>query len=414
MSEHRFVCPCGQHLSCNDSLLGQEIACPTCGTMLQLGEKPATPLLNTGFTESLQHASEQRQNLQKQSEDEKTESVRILRHQAEFKLEKARQTGDMSAVECQKAILAALKNGSPPPEDNTESEPTPSDNILLCQCYYCKYKYDANALRLTLGNKIKCPNCNQEIFCQEYVKTLTDYFNDNGITTSYAYKEKIFIDDNSKQLILYFNKMHFKESHYFFLIPYECIIGWDINQDASESVTKTNGNIEGKRKAAIVGTVLAGPVGTMVGMAGQKKVNLTSTSVVKCKYHLNIILNDIEHSNFSITDLSLTDVEAITARLNVIKYYNEKNQRQNQKIKRIEMSQKTRDYFKEDILNRIKQQEKKDAFPIFRISIITVLIPIILGFLLRSLWTIIWIAIAIPITIAATSSLLTIKGEKNE
>lgn len=124
MSEHRFVCPCGQHLSCDDSLLGKEIACPTCGTMLQLGEKPATPLLNTGFTESLQHASEQRQYLQKQSEDEKTESVRILRHQAEFKLEKARQTGDMSAVERQKAILAALKNGSPPPEDNTESEPT--------------------------------------------------------------------------------------------------------------------------------------------------------------------------------------------------------------------------------------------------------------------------------------------------
>lgn len=124
MSEHRFVCPCGQHLSCDDSLLGQKIACPTCGTMLQLGEKPATPLLNTGFTESLQHASEQRQYLQKQSEDEKTESVRILRHQAEFKLEKARQTGDMSAVERQKAILAALKNGSPPPEDNTESEPT--------------------------------------------------------------------------------------------------------------------------------------------------------------------------------------------------------------------------------------------------------------------------------------------------
>lgn len=124
MSEHRFVCPCGQPLSCDDSLLGKEIACPTCGTMLQLGEKPATPLLNTGFTESLQHASEQRQNLQKQSEDEKTESVRNLRHQAEFKLEKARQTGNMSAVERQKEILAALKNGSPPPEDNTESEPT--------------------------------------------------------------------------------------------------------------------------------------------------------------------------------------------------------------------------------------------------------------------------------------------------
>ena len=116
MSEHRFVCPCGQPLTCDDSLLGKEIACPTCGTMLQLGEKPATPLLNTGFTESLQHASEQRQNQQKQAEDEKTESVRILRHQAEFKLEKARQTGDMSAVKRQKAILAALKNGSPPPE----------------------------------------------------------------------------------------------------------------------------------------------------------------------------------------------------------------------------------------------------------------------------------------------------------
>lgn len=404
MSEHRFVCPCGQPLTCDDSLLGQEIACPTCGTMLQLGEKPAPPSLHTRFAESLQHASEQRQNLQKQSEDEKTESVRILRHQAEFKLEKARQTGDMSAVERQKALIADLKNDI--------SMTAEDDERKLCQCYFCQHKYHAT-LR-SLGNKIKCPNCNQEIFCQEYVKTLTDYFNDNGITTSYAYKEKIFIDDNSKQLILYFNKMHFKESHYFFLIPYECILGWDINQDASESITKTNGNIEGKRKAAIVGTVLAGPVGTMVGMAGQKKVNLTSTSVVKCKYHLNIILNDIEHSNFSITDLSLTDVEAITARLNVIKYYNEKNQRQNQKIKRIEMSQKTRDYFKEDILNRIKQQEKKDAFPIFRISIITVLIPIILGFLLRSLWTIIWIAIAIPITIAATSSLLTIRGEKNE
>lgn len=39
MSEHRFVCPCGQSLTCNDSLLGKEIACPTCGTMLQLGEK---------------------------------------------------------------------------------------------------------------------------------------------------------------------------------------------------------------------------------------------------------------------------------------------------------------------------------------------------------------------------------------
>ena len=124
MSEHRFVCPCGQPLTCDDSLLGQEIACPTCGTMLQLGEKPAPSSLHTGFTESLQHASEQRQNLQKQSEDEKTESVRILPHQAEFNLEKARQTGNMSAVERQKEILAALKNGTPPPEDNTESEPT--------------------------------------------------------------------------------------------------------------------------------------------------------------------------------------------------------------------------------------------------------------------------------------------------
>lgn len=124
MSEHRFVCPCGQPLTCDDSLLGKEIACPTCGTMLQLGEKPATPSLHTGFTESLQHASEQRQNLQKQSEDEKTESVRILPQQAEFNLEKARQTGNMSAVERQKEILAALKNGSPPSEDNTESEPT--------------------------------------------------------------------------------------------------------------------------------------------------------------------------------------------------------------------------------------------------------------------------------------------------
>ena len=39
MSEHRFVCPCGQPLSCDDSLLGKEIACPTCGTMLVMGTK---------------------------------------------------------------------------------------------------------------------------------------------------------------------------------------------------------------------------------------------------------------------------------------------------------------------------------------------------------------------------------------
>ena len=124
MSEHRFVCPCGQHLSCDDSMIGKKIACPTCGAMLQLGEKPATP---RSIPDSLKVCSTQAnrdKTCKNNRKMKKTESVRILRHQAEFKLEKARQTGDMSAVERQKAILAALKNGSPPPEDNTESEPT--------------------------------------------------------------------------------------------------------------------------------------------------------------------------------------------------------------------------------------------------------------------------------------------------
>lgn len=124
MSEHRFVCPCGQHLSCDDSMIGKKIACPTCGAMLQLGEKPAHPRFIPDSLKVCSTQANRDKTCKNNRKMKKTESVRILRHQAEFKLEKARQTGDMSAVERQKAILAALKNGSPPPEDNTESKPT--------------------------------------------------------------------------------------------------------------------------------------------------------------------------------------------------------------------------------------------------------------------------------------------------
>lgn len=262
---------------------------------------------------------------------------------------------------------------------------------LWCQCYICEHKYDAKLQGFTLGTKIKCPNCKETIFCQEYEKTYDDYLRDVGFSTSYAYSTKLFIDDNSKQLVRFFVR-----SRYFFLIPYECVLGWDITQEQSETSTKISGDIEGKRKAAVVGTVLAGPVGTMVGMAGRKNVNLTSERNIKYKYHLNIILNDMKHSNISLTDLPLADVEAITARLNIIKHYNESCQGQNRKIKRIEMSQnKPKDYYLEDLRLQGISRATADSGGIaeWAICIITFLIPIFLGIILKSKWTYVWVAI---------------------
>lgn len=295
MSEHRFVCPCGQPLTCNDSLLGQEIACPTCGTMLQLGEKPAPPSLHTGFTESLQHASEQRQNLQKQTDDEK---------------------------------------------------------MKLCQCYICKHKYYAT-LR-SLGKKIKCPKCQALIFCQGYKKVQNDYLNEHNfqISASLA-SEDLYIDDQNKTIAKFF-----QESLKYLIIPYEAVINWDVTQEQCSSAINLYGDIEGKRKAAIVGTVLAGPVGTMVGMAGKKEVNFKANQNIRYKYHLVINLNDMNNSCLSLKNLTFDKLEKIISYLNLIKYYNEKNQNQNRKITQHRMDETPFDFYRHE--KRKENAKKKD------------------------------------------------------
>lgn len=63
MSEHRFVCPCGQHLSCDDSMIGKKIACPTCGTRLLLSA-PKSSVAQTINDESLVRANRKRQQYQ--------------------------------------------------------------------------------------------------------------------------------------------------------------------------------------------------------------------------------------------------------------------------------------------------------------------------------------------------------------
>lgn len=359
MSEHRFVCPCGQSLTCNDSLLGKEIACPTCGTMLQLGEKPATPSLHTGFTESLQHASEQRQNQQKQAEDEKTESVKfcytpkIPPNQAEL---------NISAVKRQEAIITDLKNDISMTAENDETK--------LCQCYFCKHKYYAT-LR-SLGKKIKCPKCQALIFCQGYKKVQNDYLNEHNfqISASLA-SEDLYIDDQNKTIAKFF-----QASLKYLIIPYEAVINWDVTQEQCSSAINLNGDIEGKRKAAIVGTVLAGPVGTMVGMAGKKEVNLKANQNICYKYHLVINLNDVNNSCLSLKNLTFDKLEKIISYLNLIKYYNEKNQNQNRKITEYRMDKTPFEFYRPKKLMINAKEESTGYGCLLTILIISLLIII--------------------------------------
>lgn len=286
----------------------------------------------------------------------KTESVRILRHQAEFKLEKARQTGNMSAVERQKEIIADLKNDI--------SMTAEDDETKLCQCYFCQHKYHAT-LR-SIGKKIKCPKCQALIFCQGYKKVQNDYLNEHNFQISVSLaSEDLYIDDQNKTIAKFF-----QESLKYLIIPYEAVINWDVTQEQCSSAINLYGDIEGKRKAAIVGTVLAGPVGTMVGMAGKKEVNFKATQNIRYKYHLVINLNDMNNSCLSLKNLTFDKLEKIISYLNLIKYYNEKNQNQNRKITQHRMDKTPFDFYRQEQL----KEDAKEKNILLTILIITFVI----------------------------------------
>lgn len=269
MSDFRFECSCGQHLIYDESLCGKLISCPSCNSPIYLPENNAA---NDDKTTNLSSCSDESQNIEQLKEDSTT------------------------------------------PVQSSQSQ---DKEQLLCKCYLCNHKYDAREIASEYGVKIFCPKCHKEIYCQGYEKSPEDYLEEYGFTINYSYKDKLYIDDVTKRVGRFF-----MISKYFMIIPYESIISWDITQEQYGTTTRFTGNLEGKRTASVVGTLLAGPSGAIIGSAGEKNINITATNDLRYKYHINVFLNDMEHSSFAFKDLYLEKMEEITSKLNLIKHYN--------------------------------------------------------------------------------------------
>ena len=246
------------------------------------------------------------------------------------------------------------------------------------QCYECMHQYDPQKIGVSPGQQITCPQCNKTIFCQEMQKNPQEYLAEINFTTHYTFttfNRKILIDDDSKNLVSIY-------SDYLLIIPYEKVINWDIIQEQEAVKTQTVGNLEGKRTATVTGAILGGPVGAMVGAAGQRDINLVSNTNLKYRYHLNIILNDIEHPSIKIADMSRSSIEDITARLHVIKNYNLHNISRGRSIIKITF-EKPRNYFKEYQKAMMKDKYKNvddDLKSCLAVILITIILSIIILF----------------------------------
>ena len=196
---------------------------------------------------------------------------------------------------------------------------------IQCQCYYCKYEFVAK--KALLGKKIKCSKCQQIIICQGKIQTKDKLLKELGFIKSYVFRNELYIDNQNRQIA-----MHQKSSGTLLLIPYEFVINWDVTQEQTSSTTTLKGNLEGKGSETMLGGLLAGQTGSNIGMAGKRKVNLTSQSNFKYKYHLNISLNDMTYPTLSLNDLDLPEFEKLSSFLNIIKHNNLHNDIENRKI----------------------------------------------------------------------------------